>query len=114
MNKYVKTFLGTIIIFIPAILILGLLFNNLSRKSHYPTSGEIAVSGLKSQVKVYFDEFGVPAILAQNQEDAYFTEGYLHARDRLWQMDLTRRVAQGRLSEIFGSQVIEFDKLFRT
>lgn len=114
MNKYVKTFLGTIIIFIPAILILGLLFNNLSRKSHFPTSGEIAVSGLKSQVKVYFDEFGVPAILAQNQEDAYFTEGYLHARDRLWQMDLTRRVAQGRLSEIFGSQVIEFDKLFRT
>ncbi|HMQ80007.1 MAG TPA: penicillin acylase family protein [Ignavibacteria bacterium] len=114
MNKYVKTFLGAIIIFIPAILILGLLFNNLSKKSFYPTSGEIAVSGLKSQVKVYFDEFGVPAIFAQNQEDAYFTEGYLHAQDRLWQMDLTRRVAQGRLSEIFGSEVIEFDKLFRT
>lgn len=42
------------------------------------------------------------------------TEGYMHAQDRLWQMDLTRRVAQGRLSEVFGSQVIEFDKLFRT
>lgn len=114
MNKYFKTFLGIIIIFIPIILILGLLFNNLSKKSFYPTSGEIAVSGLKSQVKVYFDDFGVPAIIAQNQDDAYFTEGYLHAQDRLWQMDLTRRIAQGRLSEVFGSQVIEFDKLFRT
>lgn len=114
MNKYVKTFLGIIIIIIPIILVLGLLFNNLSKKSFYPTSGEIAVSGLKSQVKVYFDDFGVPNIMAQNQDDAYFTEGYIHAQDRLWQMDLTRRVAQGRLSEVFGSQVIEFDKLFRT
>jgi penicillin amidase len=114
MNKYVKTFLGIFIIIIPVILILGLLFNNLSKKSFYPTSGEIAVPGLKSQVKVYFDDFGVPSIMAQNQDDAYFTEGYLHAQDRLWQMDLTRRVAQGRLSEVFGSQVIEFDKLFRT
>lgn len=114
MNKYSKTFLGIIIIFIPVILILGLLFNNLSKKSFYPTTGEIAVTGLKSQVKVYFDDFGVPGIIAQNQDDAYFTEGYIHAQDRLWQMDLTRRVAQGRLSEVFGSQVIEFDKLFKT
>ncbi len=114
MNKYVKTLLGAVIVIIPAIFVLGLLFNNLSKKSFYPTSGEIAVSGLKSQVKVYFDEFGVPQVFAQNQDDAYFTQGYLHAQDRLWQMDLTRRVAEGRLSEIFGSSVIEFDKLFRT
>lgn len=114
MNKYVKTFLGIFIVIIPAIIILGLLFNNLSKKSFYPTSGEIAVSGLKSQVKVYFDDFGVPQVFAQNQDDAYFTEGYMHAQDRLWQMDLNRRVAEGRLSEIFGSSVIEFDKLFRT
>ncbi|MBE2228384.1 MAG: penicillin acylase family protein [Ignavibacteria bacterium] len=114
MNKYVKTFLGIFIIIIPAIIVLGVLFNILSKQSFYPISGEIAVSGLKSQVKVYFDDFGVPHIISQNQEDAYFTQGYLHAQDRLWQMDLTRRVAEGRLSEVFGAQVIEFDKLFRT
>jgi len=114
MNKFSKTFLGTIIVIIPAILVLGLLFNIISKKSFYPTSGQIAVSGLKSQVKVYFDDFGVPQIHAQNQDDAYFTEGYLHAQDRLWQMDLTRRVAEGRLSEVLGSSVIDFDKLFRT
>ena len=114
MNKYVKTFLGIFIIIIPAIIVLGVLFNILSKQSFYPTSGQIAVSGLKSQVKVYFDDYGVPHVLAQNQDDAYFTQGYIHAQDRLWQMDLTRRVAEGRLSEVFGSQVIEFDKLFRT
>jgi len=114
MNKYVKTFLGILIVIIPVIIILGLIFNILSKQSFYPTSGEIAVSGLKSQVKIYFDDFGVPHIISQNQDDAYFTQGYLHAQDRLWQMDLTRRVAEGRLSEVFGAQVIEFDKLFRT
>lgn len=114
MNKYTKTFLGLLIIFIPAILILGLLFNNLSQRSFYTTSGELAVSGLKSQVKVYFDDFGVPQIIAQNEDDAYFTLGYMHAQDRLWQMDLTRRVAEGRLSEIFGSGTLDFDRFFRT
>lgn len=114
MNKYVKTFLGIIIVAVPVLIVLGVVFNNLSKRSFYPTSGEIAVSGLKSPVKLYFDDYGVPQIYASNEEDAYFTEGYVHARDRLWQMDLTRRVAEGRLSEIFGSTAIEFDKLFKT
>lgn len=114
MNKYAKTFLGALVVLIPAIVILGLLFNSISQKSFYPTSGEIEVSGLNSAVKVYFDGYGVPHILAQNEDDVYFTLGYMHAQDRLWQMDLTRRVAEGRLSEIFGSSSIDFDKLFRT
>lgn len=114
MNKFAKTFLGILIVVIPVIILLGLLFNSLSKKSFYPTTGEIKAKGLKQQVKVYFDDFGVPHVIANNREDIYFSQGYIHARDRLWQMDLTRRVAEGRLSEIFGSQVIEFDKLFRT
>ncbi len=114
MNKYLKTFLGVITILLPALLILGLLFNNLSQKSFYPTTGEISVSGLKNPVNIHFDDYGVPNIIAKNEEDAYFTLGYVHARDRLWQMDLTRRVAQGRLSEIFGTKTLDFDRLFRT
>lgn len=114
MNKFTKTLLGLVIIIVPATLTLGLLFNSLSQKSFYPTSGEIPVSGLKAPVKIYFDDFGVPQILAQNEDDAYFTLGFMHAQDRLWQMDLTRRVAEGRLSEIFGSGTLNFDKLFRT
>ncbi|MCI0450353.1 MAG: penicillin acylase family protein [Chlorobi bacterium] len=114
MNKYAKTFLGALVVLVPSVIILGLLFNNISKKSFYPTSGEIEVSGLNSAVNVYFDGYGVPHILASNENDAYFTLGYMHAQDRLWQMDLMRRVAEGRLSEIFGSNSIEFDKLFRT
>ncbi len=114
MNKYLKTFLGFLVVFLPALLILGLLFNNLSKKSFYPTSGEISVSGIKNPVNINFDNYGIPHIYARNEEDAYFTLGYVHSRDRLWQMDLTRRVAQGRLSEIFGTKTLDFDRLFRT
>lgn len=114
MNKYVKTFLGWIIILLPVLLAIGWLFNTLSEKSFYPASGNITVEGLKQPVRVYFDDFGVPQVIAQNEEDVFFTMGYMHARDRLFQMDLSRRVAEGRLSEIFGSNAMDFDKLFRT
>ncbi len=114
MNKILKTFLGILIILLPLALTLGLLFNNLAKNSFYPTSGQIKVSGLSSQVKVYFDDYGVPHIFAANENDMYFAMGYMHAQDRLWQMDLTRRVAEGRLSELFGSRTLDFDKLFRT
>src|ERR1700674_3072570 len=114
MNKILKTFLGIIIVLLPLALTLGLLFNNLAKNSFYPTSGQVKVSGLGSQVKVYFDDYGVPHIFAANETDMYFAMGYMHAQDRLWQMDLTRRVAEGRLSELFGSKALDFDKLFRT
>lgn len=114
MNKYLKNISGIIIILLPLVILLGFLFNSLSKRSFYPTSGNISAAGIKSPVKVYFDEFGVPQILAENEDDAYFTLGYVHARDRLWQMDLARRLAEGRLAEIFGRGAISFDKLFRT
>ena len=57
MNKYVKTFLGVLIVTIPVLIVLGVVFNNLSKRSFYPDSGEIAVTGLKQPVKLYFDEY---------------------------------------------------------
>lgn len=114
MNKYVKSFLGFFIIVIPAALTLGLLFNYLTKKSFYPDEGIFNTSGLITEVKIYSNSYGTPHIFSKNEHDAYFTLGYVHARDRLWQMDLARRVAEGRLSEIFGSKTIDFDKLFRT
>jgi penicillin amidase len=75
-------------------------------------NGKIQLSGLKSEVNVYFDEIGVPHIYAEDQQDAYTAFGYLHAQDRLWQMELIRRIAAGRLSEIFGDKMIKIDKFF--
>ncbi len=114
MNKYVKGIIGTLIIAIPAVLLLGFLLKQLSTKSFYSNSGTVTVSGIKAETKIYSDDYGVPHIIASNNEDMYFALGFMHAQDRLWQMDLTRRVAEGKLSEIFGSSTLEFDKLFRT
>jgi len=75
--------------------------------------GSIRIEGLKEEVTVYFDTYGVPHIFADTEEDAYKALGYVHAQDRLWQMELIRRIAAGRLSELFGQELVKTDKLFR-
>src|SRR5215472_1427677 len=72
--------------------------------------GEIHVSGLNDTVTVRRDKSGVPYIAASNQNDLLFAQGYVMAQDRLWQMDMYRRAANGRLSEILGSSQLDFDK----
>ena len=75
--------------------------------------GEQRLNGLQSQVTTYFDPYGIPHIYATNNEDAFRTLGYVHAQDRLWQMELLRRIAKGRLSEVFGSdKMLETDRFF--
>lgn len=69
---------------------------------------------LTVETEVYFDNYGIPHIYAENMEDSYKTLGYLHAQDRLFQMDLTRRVGAGRLSELFGKDLLKTDQFFRT
>jgi len=73
----------------------------------------VQLKGLKEEVKVFRDKFGIPHIIAKNEDDLYRVTGYIIAQDRMWQMDLLRRVTQGRLSEIFGDDMIGADKLFR-
>jgi penicillin amidase len=72
--------------------------------------GEIQIAGINSSISIYFDAMGIPQIWADNEEDAWFAVGWLHASDRLFQMDLTRRVATGRLSEVFGDLTLSFDR----
>ena len=77
-------------------------------------SGRIALQGLNQEVEVFFDPFGIPHIYGQNQEDVYFALGYVHARERLFQMEMMRRVPAGRLAEILGKDLLETDRFFRT
>lgn len=77
-------------------------------------SGNLTLQGLKNEVEVYYDSYGVPHIYAQNEEDAYYALGYVHAQDRLFQMEMLRRAAGGRLSEVLGEDLLKVDKLFRT
>ncbi len=79
----------------------------------YPTyDGELELANIFDDVTVYYDEVGVPHINAQNQKDAFTALGYVHAQDRLWQMELIRRIAAGRLAEIFGKELLKTDKFF--
>ena len=69
--------------------------------------------GLKSEVSVRRDLRGIPYVDAKNEPDLYFVQGYVTASDRLWQMDLLRRVARGETAEIFGKATLEEDKRWR-
>ncbi|HAA10374.1 MAG TPA: penicillin acylase family protein [Cytophagales bacterium] len=85
------------------------------KSSRTPTyDGELNLEGLSQPVSVYYTEYGVPHIYAETPEDAYRAFGYIHAQDRLWQMDLLRHVGSGRLSELFGESQVENDKFLRT
>ena len=77
-------------------------------------SGEINLSDLTGKVEVIFDTWGIPHIYAKNEKDAYMTLGFLHAQDRLFQMEMLRRVAKGQLAEILGPDLVKTDKFFRT
>ena len=74
--------------------------------------GELELKNIQSASTVYFDEFGVPHIYANTEKDAMTVLGYVHAQERLWQMELLRRIAPGKLSEIFGSVALKNDMFF--
>ncbi len=77
------------------------------------TPAKISVAGLKAEVTVRRDERGIPYIVAKNDADLYFAQGYVMASDRLWQMDVARRTPRGQLAELFGSIRLEEDKRWR-
>src|SRR5947199_4074212 len=75
--------------------------------------GEIAIPGLKEPVEVLRDRWGVPHIYARNADDLFFAQGFVAAQDRLFQMDLWRRVAVGETAEVVGKQGLEADRFAR-
>lgn len=77
-------------------------------------SGEVALAGLLAPVDVRYDERGVPHIRAASEADMYRALGYVHAQDRLFQMEVGRRLARGELAEVLGPKLLDVDRLFRT
>jgi len=76
--------------------------------------GEVKLSRLHAPVEIYHDEWNVPHIYAQNLHDLFLAQGYVHAQERMWQMDFNRRLVAGRLSEILGSVSLPLDRWMRT
>lgn len=77
-------------------------------------NGDISIPSMSAEAEVYFDGYGVPHIYAANAEDAYRSLGYVHAQDRLFQMEMMRRVGSGTLAELLGADLVDVDKFFRT
>ncbi|MCP4441386.1 MAG: penicillin acylase family protein [Aureispira sp.] len=75
---------------------------------------KIPLKGIDGKIEIVRDEWGVPHIQAQSQKDLFFAQGFAHAQDRLWQMEVNRRVAAGRLSEVFGELALDTDRIVRT
>ncbi len=88
-------------------------FDELAQASLAQIEGTVQVPGLSAPVEVLRDEWGVPHIYAENQRDMFFAQGFVQAQDRLWQMDMWRRVNEGRLAEILGPDAFEHDRLAR-
>ena len=114
MRKLLKV-LATIIIVLLIVLLLiaggGYVF---VRRSFPETDGTIQVADLKSRVEVYRDQQGIPHLYADNLEDLFFAQGYVHAQDRLWQMEFNRRIGNGTLSEVLGEATLSTDRFLRT
>jgi penicillin G amidase len=90
------------------------LWYRLLRRPLPKVRGRIAVEGLRAPVSVSRDRWGVPHVEAGSREDLWFAQGFVHAQDRLWQMDFYRRVVAGRLSEVAGEEGLKVDRLMRT
>jgi penicillin amidase len=84
------------------------------RQSLPVTSGTVDVSGISGPIEIVRDADAVPHIFASTRNDAFYGLGYVHAQDRLWQMEFQRRIGHGRLSEIFGAATIPQDRFLRT
>src|SRR6187399_3100117 len=84
------------------------------RRSLPLLDGTIAVTGIRSTVDIVRDADAIPHVFATNKLDALLGLGYVHAQDRLWQMEFQRRIGHGRLSEIFGKAALPQDRFLRT
>ena len=75
--------------------------------------GTLAAPGLLAPVEIVRDRFGIPHIAAANDHDLYFAQGFCHAQDRLFQMEVERRLARGELAEVFGEAALPADRFLR-
>lgn len=101
----------TALILVTAATLAGLYY--VTSRSLPDYNGSFRLTGLNQPMDIVRDNASVPHIFAHDDEDAYFGLGFVHAQDRLWQMTLLRRTAQGRLSEIFGPRTVRTDELVR-
>jgi len=112
--KILKRILTILLVVIVLAVAGGLIFLNSVKTRALPDyNAGVDLENLSAPVTVFRDSMGMPHIYADNEEDLYRTVGYVMAQDRMWQMDLLRRITTGRLSEVLDPGLVEADMLFR-
>lgn len=111
-----KNKLLRIILYVLAILVMAgwIFIRNITRGPLPDYNKDIELTDMQGNVEVFRDSFGIPHIYAENEKDLYKAVGFVMAQDRLWQMDLLRRVTTGRLAEILSDDLLDVDQLMRS
>jgi len=109
--RLLKVLLLALLTLVLVVVVAGVI---LVRRPFPKVDGAVQVPGLDGPVQIKRDELGNPHIYAQTDHDLFFAQGYVHAQDRLWQLEFNRRIAPGRLSEILGDAALENDRYLRT
>jgi len=110
LRRILKLLLLTLLVVVVALAAFG---TWRVRRAWPRTTGTIAVRGLSAPVEVVRDRWGVPSLYAANEHDLFFAQGYVHAQDRLWQMEFNRRLGAGELSTLFGRGLLSTDRSLR-
>jgi len=108
--KIVKRLLLILLILLVVLFIISYFYLNTFKPNY---NENLTLNLLNAEVEAYYDEYGIPHIYAQSEVDVFRVFGFIHAKDRLWQMELQRRIAPGRLSEALGEELVETDKFFK-
>jgi penicillin amidase len=110
-GRFFLLLVGVILLLSVVAAVLGFIY---VRRPFPQTEGEMRLAGLDSTVEVYRDTYGIPHIYAKTSHDLFMAQGFVHAQDRFWQMEFSRRVGMGLLSEVLGAPALETDKFIRT
>jgi penicillin amidase len=113
-RKIKNTLIALVVIVLIAILYIAFWWPGASQASFPQIDGQIDLPALDAPVDVYRDPQGIPHIFASTEHDLFFAQGFVHAQDRFWQMDMNRHASAGRLSELLGSAGLETDRFLRT
>jgi len=113
-SRTVRRLLLVLGILVVLAVVLGAVGVSTVRRSFPQTDGTASIPGLEHPVEVYRDAMGVPSVFASSDHDLLMAQGYLHAQDRFWQMDVSRHIGAGRLAEMFGEGQVDTDLFLRT
>ena len=114
MRRIGKVLIVLLIVLLVVLVVLSAAGVYFVRRPWPKEEGNLTVDGVSAPVEVFRDQWGVPHIYAQNEHDLFLAQGFVHAQDRLWQMEFNRRVGSGTLSEALGEATLGIDRFMRT